>query len=224
MKKKRIWIRRRDRVRQRYWVGRKLKRQYGSKIPYRIEYLSPHKNRWEPAFKGELKPGKARDILKEIRKETEAPSWRIIREDLEKEPELFPGGGVVHQIEPLDVSKKGEFFKLRGLRNIFGKVTDVEGIASRDDIEKMKASRIWDIKKIEPIEEPEFKKLKTERFSNFGWSEDYPDLYLKDIKEIASFDLPFSELAKTRDVQGWRPDKKLIIDLDKLKEEEDENE
>ena len=30
--KKRIWIRRKDRVKQRYWVGRKLRKNYGSKM------------------------------------------------------------------------------------------------------------------------------------------------------------------------------------------------
>ena len=58
--KQRIRNRRKDGIRQRYWVGGKILGSFGSKkvidgkIPYRIEYSE--NDDWKPAFEGHVKP------------------------------------------------------------------------------------------------------------------------------------------------------------------------
>ena len=92
--KQRIWIRRRDRIRQRYWVGRSRKKNYGA-----FKFVSPwqqlrEKGRVEPDYArfgtGKLKVGDEREILKLQKELSELQRSKTEREKLIKEIETPP--------------------------------------------------------------------------------------------------------------------------------------
>lgn len=225
--KRRIYKKYRTRKKggQRYWVGKQTFGSFGSKkvidgkMPYRIEYSED--GDWKPAFEGYLKPNELDNTFKELKTKTFAPYWRGIREDLEGNDLGLPS--ITRQYKSLDPTVKGDFFKLRGTRTLFGRIVDFEGIADRDDVEMMGASKVWNVRKMEPIQEQEFQKLKSEKFDNFGWSPSYDNLYIKDKKVLGEYPLSFSELVETRDPHGLTKGKKITIDLNKLKQDEKKN-
>lgn len=185
------------------------------KIPYRIEYSED--GNWKPAFEGYIRPQDLDNTFKELKTKTFAPYWRGIREDLEGNDLGLPS--ITRKYKSLDPTVKGDFFKLRGTRTMFGKITDFEGIADRDDIERMGSSKVWNVRKMEQIPEQEFQDLRRNQFDNFGWSDNYNNLFIKDKKVLGEYDMSFSDLVKTRNLHGLTKDKKIRIDLDKLQDE-----
>ena len=112
MVKRRIWIRRKDRVRQRYWVGRS-KKNYGA-----FKFISPWKQlqetgEVEPDFARfgtrKLRVGEEREILKLEKELSDLRRSKVEREKLVKELEKPPKVKFEDEKPRKEINPEGKF-------------------------------------------------------------------------------------------------------------------